>query len=305
MPPQVRKFFFDFYQLETAAGNAGLAPMAPLHVLEEFKRKFDTPGENTVRTLNGKTLELRNIERTEYGFRGIIGKYRRSQLPHAAVPGGDERELELNADEHLVEKSYFKFFSDYSLLVLQRNHFAVGPVYLGMYLSINGYTTILNPVIEPADLQMLMRNTTQVRNIKMTIARPVNPELFQNIEHDFTNSIIASLNSSNSASINISLRGDGHSLDPTKRYLERSLKNAILEIKRNFDLKKANIGLEENGVVHPVDLVTDRLATTKDIQMVGRYPSAVDMWDGLREARQVKEVELVAYFGALNGPRLR
>jgi len=302
--PEQKRFYFDFFQCETLSGQAHLPQIPPDEIFRRFLTRFNNDGENTVRTFQGKTLELRRIEETDYGYRGVIGKYRKAILPHAAVPGGAERELDLDEDEHLIEKSYFKYFSDYALLILQRNKFALNSNVFSRYLSINGYTTALNPIIEAADLQRLMNNEVNLRSLKLAVARPTNPDLFVDIEHDFNNSIIASLNSSNAAVINLSLRGNGYSDDPEQRFLSFNLKNALIELKNRFNLKKADILLEENGITHPLDLVTDRLFYFTEIEMIGRYPLAADMWAALRESRDEKEQELQNYFGVLGNGQI-
>ncbi len=302
--PEQKKFYFDFFQCETLSGQANLPRIPPDEIFRRLKSKYDNDGENTVRTLAGKTLELRRIEETDYGYRGVVGKYRKSILPHAAVPGGNERELDLREDEQLIEKAYFKYFSDNSLLILQRNRFALNSHIFGQYLSLNGYTTSLNPIIEAADLHRLIRNEVNLRALDIVIARPTNQNMFVGIEHDFNNSIIASLNSSNAAVIHLNLRGNGKSDDPEKRYLSLNLKRAIIELKNRFNLKKADVLLEEGGLAHPLDLVADRLSHSTLIEMVGKYPLASDMWAALRESREEKEQELQNYFGVLGNDRL-
>ncbi|KEI70320.1 DUF6731 family protein [Endozoicomonas elysicola] len=298
-----KKFYFDFYQCDVRSSNQ-LPTMSMEGILSHFKSLFDGLETNTVRKVAGREIELRSIEITDYGYRGTVGKYRKANLPHAAVPGGEEREIDLNENEHLLEKAYFKYFSDYSLIIFQRNRYAISSDYFSHYLSINGYNVSLNPIIEPADLQRLMDDEVQLRAATLTIARPTNPALFENVEHDFNNTIIQSLNSSNAATVNLILRGDGHSGDPEKRYLDSSLKRAFLELKNKFDVKKADLVLEDGGISHPLDLVTDRLVFDKDITISGRYPSSSDMWSAIWEARSEKEVEVSSYFGTLDQERL-
>ena len=86
--------------------------------------------------------------------------------------------------------------------------------------------------------------------------------------------------------------------------MNSKLKRAFLELKDKFDVKKASLILEEGGINHPLDLVTDRLFFDKDIVMTGRYPLSSDMWSALREARAEKEAEVESYFGALEQERL-
>jgi hypothetical protein len=298
---EMKKFTFDFFQCETTTSQPALPKISTSEILRKLKHKFDVEGDDTVRSFNGTILELRKIDETDYGFRGVIGKYRTAFLPHAAVPGGGERELDLHKDEHLIEKAYFHYYSDHALLICQRNRYALGHSLFGQYLSSSGYTTVLNPIIEPADLQKLLRNEVNVRAVNVSIARPTNPDLFIESEHDFNNSLIQSLNSSKAAVIKLEMRGDGRSDDPERRYLASNIKSAFLELRKRFNVKSARILLEENGITHPIDLVADRLEFQIEIKMSGRYPLDFDMWKALEDARKSKEVEIQKYFGTLNG----
>ena len=150
-----------------------------------------------------------------------------------------------------------------------------------------------------------MNNQVNLRSIDLTIARPTNSNLFCNNAHDFNNSIIATLNGSNAASIHLTLRGDGRSHNPERRFLGTNLKSALIELVANYNLKKAKILLEENGIMEPIDLVADRLFYYTDIYMNGKYPLPDNMWTALRESRENKETELQNYFGTIgNGQQL-
>lgn len=300
-----RTYYFDFYECVTRNSNANAELRSTSDMLRiAFERK--SSGHSTVKEIAGRNYEFRTLEQTDFGYRGIIGKHRENDLPHAAIIDGDEREIELAPNENLLEKAHFHFYEDYQVLILQRNHFCVSSNNLGKHLSEQGYVTTLNPVIETADLQWLMRDNIQVRNIQVAIARPRNPELFQNIEHNFNNSIISTLSGSRAANINLSLRGNAHSRDPEERYLDSSLKRAIREMQSTFDVRKCKILLEnqDNFITHPIDLVADRLFFDKEVNVEGRYPPTFEMWGALSEARFEREAELVNYFGDLNGERL-
>jgi hypothetical protein len=299
-----KTFYFDFYQCETISSQENRSLLSASDIFQILKDKFDSRREEIVRTINGILLDLRDIEEMDYGYRGIAAKHRQSDLPHAAIPGGHERELSLEDNEHLIEKIYFNYYHDYKLLIIQRNSYALGFQLFSQYLSINGYTTALHPILKAADIQRLMRGEVNLRNVKLIIARPTNPSLFYNLKHDFNNSIIASLKGSNSASVNLEFRGDGHSRAPKERYLDPSIKRALIELTSCFNVKKAAVSLEENGITHPIDLVADRLFYLKKIKMNGRYPLAAEMWTALREARDKKEQELENYFGALENENI-
>ncbi|UYI50027.1 hypothetical protein OFO16_18700 [Vibrio natriegens] len=177
---------------------------------------------------------------------------------------------------------------------------------MGKYLTESAYVTVLNPIIETADLQWLMNNHVQIRTAEFAIARPTNPALFNDVEHDFNNSIISTLNGTGTAVLNLSLRGNARSDIAEERYLASTLKGALRELQTKFDVKKCKLLLEndETLITHPVDLVADRLFYVKTIEVEGRYPPAFEMWLALDEARSEKENELANYFGDLNQARL-
>lgn len=301
----VKKYNFDFYECVTRNSNANAELKSTSDMIKAiFDRK--NGGNSTVKEIGRRNYELRLVEETEFGYKGIVGKHRENDLPHAAVIDGDEREIELEPNENLLEKAHFYFYQDYQVLILQRNHFCVSSNNLGKYLSEQGYVTSLNPVIETADLQWLMNDSIQVRTAQIAIARPRNPELFQDVEHDFNNSIISTLNGSNAAMVNLSLRGNARSMNPDERYLSSAFKRGIREMQSTFDVQKCKILLEnqDNFVTHPVDLVADRLFYQKDIDVEGRYPPTFEMWEALAEARAERENELITYFGDINAPRI-
>ncbi|NRB63490.1 MAG: hypothetical protein HRU40_10795 [Saprospiraceae bacterium] len=300
-----KNYNFDFYECSTFNSSANAIPRTSFEILNGMLAKYEQ-GDSCVKQIGSNSYELRHFEATAYGFKGIIGKHRQNDLPHAAVIGGVEREIELAANENLLEKAYFSYYSDYSVLILQRNHLCISSNNMGKYLTESAYVTSLNPVIEAADLRWLLNNHVQIRTAEFSIARPTNPELFNDIEHDFNNSIIATLNGTGTAQLNISLRGNARSDVAEERYLASTLKGALRELQTKFDVKKCKLLLEDDEtlITHPVDLVADRLFFTKQIEVEGRYPPIIEMWAALDESRAEKENELANYFGDLNQERL-
>lgn len=296
---------FDFYECRTISSDSTARPMTASDIFRQLNENKDS-GVSTVRQLDRIDYEIREITPTEFGFRGIIGKHRKSDLPHAAIVDGAEREIELADDENLLEKTHFHFYEDYQLIILQKNHYGINNKRFGRYLSSGTYVTTLNPVIEPSDLQLLLHNRIQLRSIEVAIARPRNQELFRNVEHDFNNTIVSTLRGTGSATLKIEARGDARSNDPESRYLQSSIKRALREMQSTFDVKKCQLLLEDQdqGITHPVDLVCNRLKFQKQIHVEGRYPQSFEMWTALTEARVNKEAELQRYFGSLDGQRL-
>ncbi|MBB1391680.1 hypothetical protein H5185_20035 [Shewanella sp. SG44-6] len=300
-----KNYHFDFYECSIFNSSANAIPRTSFEILNSMLAKY-AQGDSRVKQIGNNSYELRHLEATAFGFKGIIGKHRQNDLPHAAVIGGVEREIELAANENLLEKAYFSYHSDYSVLILQRNHLCISSSSMGKYLSESAYVTSLNPVIEAADLQWLLNNNVQVRTAELSIARPTNPELFNGIEHDFNNSIISTLKGTGAAKLNLTLRGNGRSDIAEERYLATTFKGALRELNTKFDVKKCKLLLEDDETLatHPVDLVADRLFFTKQIEVEGRYPPIIEMWDALNESRAEKENELANYFGDLNQERL-
>lgn len=300
-----KNYNFDFYECKTFNSSANAVPRTSFEILNGMLTRFGQ-GDSSVKQIGSNSYELRYIESTAFGFKGIIGKHRQNDLPHAAVIGGDEREISLAANENLLEKAYFTYHSDYSVLIMQRNHLCISSNNMGKYLTESAYVTSLNPVIEPADLQWLMNNHVQIRHAEFAIARPTNPELFNDIEHDFNNSIISTLNGTGTAQLNLTLRGNARSDIAEERYLASTVKGALRELQSKFDVKKAKLLLENDDtlITHPVDLVSDRLFYNKQVEVEGRYPPTFEMWTALDEARAEKQSELENYFGELNQERL-
>lgn len=300
-----RTYAFDFYQCNTFNASSNAVPMTSFDIFNLMFANFNN-GDSNVKQISSSSYELRLLEATDYGFRGVIGKHRKNDLPHVAIFGGDERSIDLAPNENLLEKAYFTYYSDYSVLILQRNFYCISSKTFGKYLTKSGYITTLNPIIEATDLKWLMDNHVQIRTAEFIIARPTNPDLFQGVEHDFNNSIIATLNGTGTANINMTLRGNARSDVSEERYLASTLKGALRELQTTFDVKKCQLLLEndETFITHPVDLVANRLIYKKPINVDGRYPPSAEMWTAIKEARVEKETDLANYFGGLDQERL-
>ena len=276
-------------------------------LLDDILKKFSEK-KTVYRKIGSNTYELRFLEKTDYGYRGIIGKHSDSDLPYAAEIGGNERPIPLSPDENLLEKSYFNIYRDYSIIILQRNRCCINYRVLGKFFSNSDVYISLDPVILPESLSLLIDNRIQIRNLELSIAKPTNPELFKDkCQHPFNNSIIQSINCSNSSKFNLTLRGNSRADVNNGRYLASTLKGALSELLSNFDVKKCKALLEDecDMVTHPVDLILDRIIYDEKIKMNGRYPLESDIWQALTNARKYKDKKLEQYFGALNKPRLK
>lgn len=305
MPPNTRNYSFDFYVIRTLASDPRLPALTAGDLFSRICTRL-TSSQPTSKEIAGASYEVRFIEPTTFGFRGTIAKHRPSDLPHAAIVGGNEREIDLAPNENLIEKASFHYYHGNNLLIMQRHHFCIGATNFGRYLSEDGYVSSLNPVIKNSDLNLLMSGSNKVKKLNIEIARPTNPELFSRFAHDFNNSLFQTLNGTASARVNVSLRGNTKSKDKAKRYLLSDLKDAVLETIQALDVKKCKIELEDEDtlVSHPIDLIADRLSFKKSIQTNGRYPPQNEIWQALVEAKSSLQDELDQYFGMDGSNRL-
>lgn len=295
------KFYnFDFYQTATLNSDHNAVVQSTGDIFQQFKAKLDA-NEYVTKDIGSYIYELRLLEETDFGYRGVIGKHRTSDLPHAATVGGEERELELEQNENLLEKTFFHYYHENSLLIVQRNHLCIHFSNFARFLSVGSYVSTLSPVIATEDIRWLTDNNVQIRTADFQIAKPTNPDIFQDVEHDFTNGIIKSLESSGTAVLNITMRGNGRTDVREERYLAGTVKGALRELQTKFDVKRCKLLLEnqETFVTHPVDLVADRLFYSESLHVSGRYPSNIAMWEALENAKDTKEEDLIAYFGTI------
>ncbi|EGE0631471.1 hypothetical protein DM433_25860, partial [Escherichia coli] len=130
-----KRFFFDFYQCHTISTDTNAGVNSPEAVFSKIFESYSEGRDKTVRKIGNKLVEMRFMERTDYGFRGVIGKHRTNNLPHVAVAGGEEREIKLEINENLLEKAYFHFYTQDSVLIIQRNRLCYGWLLLSKYLS--------------------------------------------------------------------------------------------------------------------------------------------------------------------------
>lgn len=301
-----RKYTFDFYGTSYASSNAE-APARTLgdrlHDIHELKNAR----QPYYKEIGSLTYEVRELVPTEYGFKGVVGKHRHIDLPPAAFVGGDERELELDEGENILEKSHFQYHADMGVIVVQRNVMCIGHTKLAILFAEAGYTCALNPVVNPADLRKLAQGNMMLKHAKISIARPTNPALFQGLEHDFNNTIFQSMDQTGSAKLNAEFRGDGRSRDPERRYLDPRIKRAFRELTATFDVDRCDILLEDidTGMTHPIDLVADRVLAVKQVETVGRNATTVDIFHAMEEAKLEQQDRLEQYFGVPGEPRIQ
>lgn len=247
---------------------------------------------------NGFEVRRLRIDPDGQGCRGEFAKIRQGEIPHAGAPGGLERELELAEDEGLVEKNFFYYVRERGLLLYQKNGHASAAARFAQYLSVcSGETVAFNPVLQPDPLRRLLRGEVHARVIKMTLARPTNPELIP--ANSWNQDVLGVLQGAGGVSMSLEIRGNGRSQDPGQRYLYDRIKAAVAELLDLGPLRSATISVEDEGgaEVGVIDLIRDRLSSVQHVEKVGKYFVPASMYAALRLALVEKSTQLTELFG--------
>ncbi|XQE65781.1 DUF6731 family protein [Pseudomonas sp. P3C3] len=253
-------------------------------------------GSHPVR-IGAFTFDLRRIEELADGmFTGEFVKFRQDFLPHVGAPNAQERELEIRADEFLIEKNYFLFEPARQLLIYQRNAHGGSVLNLEKYFAQIHHEalTLFHPVLQPEPMRRLMRGEALPKKAYLTMARPTNPELVP--QSDWGRAALELLSSSGGAGVTLYLHADGRARDDG-RFLNQNIKRAVQELIGCGAAKRAKIHVEEDGFSHPIDLIADRMASTQTVEMAGRYPLRASILPALYLALEEKRDELLEIFG--------
>ncbi|WP_124094497.1 DUF6731 family protein [Burkholderia gladioli] len=226
-------------------------------------------------------------------YRGELKRYANDDLPHAGVPNGPERELEMDPHELTIERNHFIYYQQRKLIVWQENRRA-GPVSaLARYISSCLNTTIaFYPVMtREATINLLLQNH-RPKALEFKVARPLNPALYQNAgDTNHVMSLLAGLDGL-TGSFRISANA-------------RGVRGRVLEAARALALGRelvasgqaSAVRLEVEDMDHPIDLLADRLKSSVTVETVGRYPVPEDIYVGLAGVKDDFEPELLGIFG--------
>lgn len=281
----MKTFTIEFYQ-----GDVGNQDLNLSDLLNEIANNNNVQAVNQ----NGTGYEPRSLQVINNGnvVKGYFAKFRNDNLPHVGELGGNERELELAADEGLMEKNYFHYSRQHELLIWQANGHGSTAQRFANYLSeVTNEVVSFLPVLQHNAMQRMMNGHAQVRNLDMRVA--MSPVAGLVPETDFSRGVMASLAHARGKSMHIEVRGDGRSHEPESRYLSNQVKNGIQDLMRVADVQSARIDVEEDGTPLPaIDLITDRLKSKQNVEMLGRYPDEAGIYTALDRAR-VEQMETI------------
>lgn len=284
-----KKYTIDFFTSFTPNGN----DFNFHNFLENYLEMGCCPPEEKA----SHDLEVRHLRQFDDGvIAGVFAKIRKDQLPHAGRTGQQERELDLEADEGLVEKNHFLAYRDRDLLVMQANRHAGTAIALGHYLgSFAGHSVAFDPVLQPDAMEKLMRGDLHPVRVEAGFARPTNPELYP--EDNWSEQFMNLLSGAGGSYVKLTINSDNSDNEDTNK-LKDVMRHAWRSIKdmpkvRTLKMDMAN----EDGFVYPIDLIADRLKDKITIDVRGRYPIESHMFTEMATAKEGVNDSLDRIFG--------
>ncbi len=245
-------------------------------------------------TIDDYTYEIRELRAFGNGsFNGILAKFRSDDIPHIGAPGGEERDIEMEEGEALIEKNHFIFYQDYELLVFQSNRNGSSTRALSTYLGDYKNDTVrFAPVLQLDPMRRLLHSEAKPRKIELSFARPSKDWIKRN-HTQFSNGIIKLLSEAGGSRINLTIT------PPRKSFLHMGMKEVVRNLLEEVpeDVKVARMNVLEGDVEHPIDLIADRLFSKKTVDMNGRYPNTKGMFRALQEALDDHSITLRKIFG--------
>lgn len=228
-------------------------------------------------------------------FRGVFAKIRTTDIPHIGSTDGEEREIDLEDDEGVLEKNHFLYYRRHELLVYQSNRSGSTVEAFGRYFSdIVNHTTVFNAILKADAMRRMMRADLEPRTIELSVARPTNPDLYPN--DDWSSELFGLMAGIDGfkAHIKISAEGTGRARG---RLMDRAKRAAAALVNSG----NANIArIKMAGIEQPIDLIADRVIAQVSVEMNGRYPVPDEMFRALGEAKDQSAEDLDAFLGGQN-----
>lgn len=237
---------------------------------------------------DGLEYELRELETFNSGesFKGVLAVLR-DEAPHIRDGSGNERPIELEQDERLIEKNYFLHFKNRELLVWQVNGKGSHVNRLEAYLThLSGFPVVFADIINSATLEKLDQGP--IRRIKFKIARQrnaeaIDPNCWESRAFELMGGVDAT-----TLSIEVATRRK-------KKGLSDSVKEAVHRLMDRTETRGIEVRLL--GDEEPIDIFADRIKDRIQVSMHGLYPVASEMFAELSSAKDRQAEALDAYFG--------
>ncbi|WP_147408749.1 hypothetical protein [Kushneria sinocarnis] len=172
---------------------------------------------------------------------------------------------------------------------------------LGRYITEQaGEVLTFDPVLQGDAVERLMRGEAEMRSMRVSFARPTNPDLFP--EDKWTHSLMEQMAIAGGSSVALSITSDSRSNEEEKSQLSARMKGAVTALMRSGYARTVRVKLEEDGIEHPIDLMEDRITSVQSVTMAGKYPVRRSIYAALNSAF---EEQRDAIYGVIGRPENR
>lgn len=270
---------FDFYQLVFNSGSNS-------SVIDCFNRIVKNEIDAFI-DIKDYTRELYRVSfnPTDKYWVGQFRKYRKNQLPAFARPGEDEIELTLDGDQGIIERNCFIFLPFRNILIWQHDAHANNPERLADFLSVLSEDKVeVAPILTKSALLRLMDGKTDALKFKISVARPTAPSMYD--ENKFTADLFSLMNNSGSDLFNLVGGVDLRSKD--SGVLSRFVKSGIKTLVSSGAAKTAKVFVLEDGKREWLDLITDRVKTSRQLEAGKKSIPFLTMVDMIKSAYDEK-----------------
>lgn len=289
MSGDVRNYRIEFHQLSFKATDQ-LANLG-----DAFQSVIDKQSPSPSNH-EGFTREIWGLKkRADGSFSGELRKFRNSNIPDKGAPGKQSTPIPLAKDEGIIERNFFVFYPRINVIGWHYNHMACGISRFSAFLStIFGSKVKPAPLLEKDAIARLMRGDVKMKKIQLTIPRPRNPEFYP--DTDFSQKTLQLLGDAGADTMQIVMGINTRRGDSDGR-LKQNIKFAMQELVE-FGAKKAVIDVfDADGVVHPVDLIAERISSYQSVVTDARFPPAETMYRLIDTAYAENRESINAYIG--------
>lgn len=222
--------------------------------------------------LSNERFQVRDLQKVQRVWMGTFAKLR-DELPHVVRASNNaEREIDVEDDEHVVEKCHFVYRERANVVVWQLNKNAGGLTRFANYLSrVFDNVVTVNQVMNEAQLDRIL--SREIHEISFKYAkpksRPTDSPPWTQHEFDKMNSIGAS-------EAVMQLRA------PRRRSLGANA-GAWVRAALGVDaIERVKVKLTDES--DPIELFTAPLKSHITVKMKGRYPVVQSVYEGLESS---------------------
>lgn len=285
-----KTYTFEFYTISPDADDLFSMPVS-----QAFEGIIDGSLISSSRSY-GSTREFYGVKRwsAANSYSGQIRKIRQSELPEVGAPGRNSKQLILDPDEGVIERNFFVYYEDSSLLVFHRNDDGNAASHFAQLLSAAvGVLYLAHPVIQPDQAEKLLHGKLDIKKFSVKIPKPTNPRLYP----QDTNSARALelLDNSGADNIEVTFTVD-KKIETSAGRLSSSIQSSIGSL-LSLGATKAKIEVDDHGRIYPIDLIANRLYSKQSISTNSTFPPSESMYKLADKAKADKEESINAYFG--------